>query len=69
MVEFYVKLADEQTCLGSLGSKNPITVTGLTNNGKLAAFTGVVLTVKNQKAKFPVYPLLVIMNDAAITEV
>ena len=68
MVEFYVRLADEQNCLGSLGSKKPITVTGLSNNGKLAAFTGVVLTVKNQQAKFPVYPLLVVMNDAIITE-
>ena len=43
-------------------------VTGLSNNGKLAAFTGVVLTVKNQQAKFPVYPLLVIMNDAIFNE-
>ena len=68
MVEFYVKLADEQNCLVSLGSKQPITVTGLSNNGKLTAFTGVVLTVENQQAKFPVYPLLVIMNDAIINE-
>jgi hypothetical protein len=68
MVEFYVKLADEQNCLGSVGSKKPITVTGLSINGKLAAFTGVVLTLKNQQAKFPVYPLLVIMNDAIISE-
>ena len=68
MVEFYAKLADVQNCLGSLASKKPITVTGLTNNGKLAAFTGVVVTVENQLAKFPAYPLLVIMNDAIITE-
>jgi len=52
MVEFYVRLADEQNCLGSLGSKKPITVTGLSNNGKLAAFTGVVLTVKTNKPSF-----------------
>ena len=69
MVEFYVRLADEQNCLGSLGSKKPITLTGLNVNGKLAAFTGIVIAVENQQAKFPVYPLLVIMNDAAITEV
>ena len=69
MVEFYAKLADEQNCLGSWGSKKPITLTGLSLNGKLAAFTGVVVAVENQQAKFPVYPLLVIMNDAAITEV
>jgi len=68
MVEFYAQLADEQNCLGSLGSKKPITLTGLNVNGKLAAFTGVVITVKNQQAKFPVYPLLVVMNDAIITE-
>jgi hypothetical protein len=68
MVEFYAQLADEQNCLGSFGSKKPITVTGLSINGKLAAFTGVVLAVENQQAKFPVYPLLVIMNDAIINE-
>src|SRR4051794_31016670 len=46
MVEFYVQEgADEATCLGSFGSKQPTTITGLTLEGDLAAFTGVVTKV------------------------
>jgi|SRR5437764_7874808 hypothetical protein len=65
LVEFYAQAGDEEKCLQWLGSR--VTITGLTPEGKIAAFTGVVRNYADRQTKFPYYPLLVRMIDATVT--
>lgn len=45
--------------------KQPITIPGLTLDGKVKAFTGKVLSLDNAETPYPQYPLSVKMDEAA----
>jgi len=47
MTHFYVQRSDEDQCRNAVITQEPITVTGLTFNGTVLVFTGVVLIVEN----------------------
>jgi hypothetical protein len=63
MTQFYVQLIDEHRCLDAVITQEPITITGVTFNGTVRVFTGVVRTVENVPAAYPDYPLRVTMAD------
>jgi hypothetical protein len=42
MSQFYAKVEDERKCQESSLSRQPITITGLTDDGNIRAFTGTV---------------------------
>jgi len=63
MTQFYVQRIDEDQCRSAMVTQKPITITGVTFNGTVRAFTGVVRTVENVPAAYPDYPLRVTMAD------
>ena len=65
MSEFYVKAEDEQKCRASAVGLQEITITGLTNEGELREFIGVVRSLENGHSRFPGYPLRITMPNAA----
>lgn len=64
MTEFYAKADDLVRCQQSIDSRRPVTITGLTTDGRLAAFTGHVDQVEIGHRGYPDYPLRVTMADA-----
>ena len=64
MAQFYAQSQDHDRCVQSSVSRAPITVTGLTIAGKLAAFTGTVQSVETGHTAFRDYPLRITMPDA-----
>jgi hypothetical protein len=63
MTQFYVQRTDEDRCRDAMITQEPITITGVTFNGTVLAFTGVIRTVENSPAAFPDYPLRITMVD------
>ena len=45
MSQFYAKAEDEERCLQSSTNQRPVMVTGLTTEGKMASFGGIVQSV------------------------
>jgi hypothetical protein len=62
MSQFYAKAEDEERCLQSSISRQPIMVMGLTTEGKLAPFGGVVQSVENGHREYPGYPVRITMK-------
>jgi len=65
MSQFFAHERDEQRCRHSLAFQRPITVTGLTLDGKERPFTGVVQSVERGHTTYAHCPLLVTMSDTA----
>ena len=63
MAQFYVQQTDEDQCRNAVITQEPITITGVTFNGTVQAFTGVVRTVENSPAAYSKYPLRITMSD------
>jgi hypothetical protein len=61
MAQFYTQLTDEDRCRNAVTTQTPITITGVTFNGTILEFTGVVRTVENIVGH-PEYPLRVTME-------
>ena len=62
MSQFYAKAEDEERCLQSSISRKPIMVTGLTTEGKMASFGGIVQPVENGHREYPGYPVRITMK-------
>jgi hypothetical protein len=61
MSQFY-KAEDEERCLQSSIGRHPVMVTGLTPEGKMASFAGIVQSVENGHAEYPGYPVRITMK-------
>jgi hypothetical protein len=62
MSQFYAKAEDEERCLQSSISRKPIMVTGLTTEGKMASFGGIVQSVENGHREYPGSPVRITMK-------
>jgi hypothetical protein len=62
MSQFYAKAEDEQRCLQSSIRQQPVMVTGLTTEGKVASFGGVVQSVEIGHKEYPGYPVQITMK-------
>jgi hypothetical protein len=62
MSQFYAKAEDEQRCLQSSVRQQPVMVTGLTTEGKVASFGGVVQSVETGHKEYPGYPVQITMK-------
>jgi hypothetical protein len=62
MSQFYAKAEDEQRCLQSSIRQQPVMVTGLTTEGKVASFGGVVQSVETGHKEYPGYPVQITMK-------
>jgi hypothetical protein len=63
MRQFYAKAEDEYRCRRALIGKDAITITGLTMDGKIGAFTGRVQSVEGGLTAIPGYPLRITIED------
>jgi len=62
--QFYAHEQDEQRCRHSAATQKPITITGLTLDGKAGVFTGTVDSVEKGHTAYPKHPLRVTMPDS-----
>ena len=62
MSQFYAKAEDEERCLQSSIRRQPVMVVGLTTEGKMAPFGGIVQSVENGHAEYPGYPVRITMK-------
>ena len=62
MSQFYAKAEDEERCLQSSTNQRPVLVMGLTTEGKMATFGGIVQSVENGHSHYPGYPLQIKMK-------
>ena len=62
MSQFYAKAEDEERCLQSSSNQRPVMVTGLTTEGKMASFGGIVQSVENGHREYPGYPVRITMK-------
>jgi hypothetical protein len=62
MSQFYAKAEDEERCLQSSIIRQPIMVQGLTTEGKLRPFSGIVQAVEKGHTQYPDYPLWITMK-------
>ena len=62
MSQFYAKAEDEERCLQSSIRQQPVMVTGLTTEGKVASFGGVVQSVETGHKVYPGYPVQITMK-------
>ena len=62
MSQFYAKAEDEERCLQSSITRQPIMMVGMTNEGKVASFGGIVQSVENGHREYPGYPVQVTMK-------
>ena len=62
MSQFYAKAEDEQRYLQSSIRQQPVMVTGLTTEGKVASFGGVVQSVETGHKEYPGYPVQITMK-------
>lgn len=60
-MQFYAQAQDEDRCRHSVLTRMPITITGLTSDGRIRAFTGAVQSVETGNTTHPGYPLRVTM--------
>jgi hypothetical protein len=63
MSQFYAKADDEYRCRRALIGKDAITITGLTMDGKFAAFTGQIQSIEAGHTAIPGYPLRITIAD------
>ena len=63
MAQFYVQRSDEDRCRNAMITEKPISILGLTFNGTVLVFTGVVQLVENGIDPYAEYPLRVTMAD------
>ena len=62
MSQFYAKAEDEERCLQSSITRQPVMVQGLTTEGKVASFGGVVQSVETGHKEYPGYPVQITMK-------
>ena len=62
MSQFYAKAEDEERCLQSSISRQPVMLMGLTTEGKLRPFSGTVQAVEKEHTQNPDYPLRITMK-------
>jgi hypothetical protein len=62
MSQFYAKAEDEERCVQSSIRRQPVMVMGLTTEGKMASFAGIVQSVENGHAEYPGYPVRITMK-------
>jgi hypothetical protein len=55
MSQFYAKAEDEERCLQSSTNQRSVMVLGLTTEGKLAPFCGIVQSVEDGHRQYPGY--------------
>jgi hypothetical protein len=61
MDQFYLQLIDLERCQKSLLARTPITITGLTRDGKIKTFTGLIHSIQMEHTAFKDYPIMVAM--------
>jgi hypothetical protein len=64
MGQFYAQADNEDHCRRSVVRRRPITIIGLTADGKTREFTGMVHSVESGHTLHPGYPLRVTMLDS-----
>jgi hypothetical protein len=62
MSQFYAKAEDEERCLQSSTNQRSVMVMGLTTEGKVASFGGIVQSVENGHTQYADYPLRITMK-------
>ena len=62
MSQFYAKAEDEERCLQSSITRRPVMVQGLTTDGKLRPYSGMVQAVEKGQTQYPDYPLRITMK-------
>ena len=62
MSQFYVKAEDDERGLQSSITRRPIMVQGLTTEGKVCPFSGIVQAVENGHTQYPDYPHRITMK-------
>ena len=64
MREFYAHAYGEGRCVRSSIYRAPVTITGLSVNGRLEPFTGTVQSVERVQATLPGYPLRITIEES-----
>jgi hypothetical protein len=64
MRQFYARTADEERCRNSVITNQPITITGITTDGKVRVFSGTVRSVEPGHTLYPEYPLRITLPDS-----
>jgi hypothetical protein len=64
MSQFYAQATDEWRCRWSSMAQRPITITGLTLDGKVRAYEGIVQAIETGHALYVAHPLRVTMPDS-----
>jgi hypothetical protein len=64
MIHFYAKADEEYRCRKAVLRKDPITITGLTEDGRVCTATGRVQSVEAGHRLIPGYPLRVKVLDS-----
>ena len=64
MIQFYVQATEEYRCRRAVLSKEPITVTGLMEDGRACVASGRVQSVEAGHQRIPGYPLRVRVLDS-----
>ena len=64
MAQFYAQDPDEDRCINSSATQSPITITGVSVDGRVKTFTGVVQWVEIGQRQFLGYPLRITMPNA-----
>jgi hypothetical protein len=67
MSQFYARAEDENVCLKSMLGRSPVTITGLTVDGRVCSFMGMVYAVEHGHRRYPEYPLRVTILEPIIT--
>jgi hypothetical protein len=62
MSQFYAKAEDEERCLQSSIRQRPVMMMGLTTEGKIGSFSGIVQSVENGQTQYAGYPLRITMK-------
>ena len=62
--QFYAKVEDEERCVQSALSRQPVMITGLTAEGQVWAFRGIVQSIEMGPTQYPSYPFRITMLDA-----
>ena len=60
--QFYAKAEDEERYLQSSINQRPVMVKGLTTEGRMASFGGIVQSVENGHREYPGYPVRITMK-------
>ena len=63
MTQFYAQAVDEYRCPKAFIGKAVITITGLTMDGKVGAFTGQIQSIEAGHTAIPGYPLWIKIEE------